>query len=776
MEQNNTFEDQDGKRSAKPVLSALQKAEKDFNSWQSTCDEIDNVYNLKGLTGGQTNSWNDSKLDLFWASFEVLKPAVYARAPVPAVSPIFKDGKPLLNKTAELLERASVSAFVRTNINEVMYAARDDLLFAGRGVLWVRYETDDSNQNACVDYIDRRDFLHEPCRTWDAVGWVARRAWMSKAEVEKRFKKTSKGAYKQVKYSTRRNKGSDDNQAVSEKGAIWEVWHKADNKVYWVSEGVDSVLDEGEPQLKLTGFFPCPKPAYATLQRRSLIPVPDWERYAIHFRKISELTGRIYKLLDSVRMKGLVPAGSEVGDAVEQLLRSNDDSLVIPVNGAGLTASSGRLVEWLPVDMVASAIAGLIEARSQLISDFYELSGISDIMRGATEASETLGAQQLKTQYGSVRVQCKIDELQRIAADCVRIVAEVIAEKFTQKHIMDMAQIELPTKKDIEKRIKEIEKAAEEEMKALADQFEQAGQLEPEQAQQAQAAFEEQQQAIYQKYAPMLAEAESQIPIDDVMKLLRDDKARSFAFEVESDSTILTDELQEKASRQEFMEAFMASSQGLMQMASTGEEGAALAGELMKFVLAPYRVGRQLDDSINTFVDSAPQLAAALGEEGEDQQGLIEANNKLAEAEQIKAQAAMESVKTKAMKDQADMQARMQDMEIKAQQDQQKYELDVHNMRMKMTQQQQDFAAKMAETDAKVNKMQAETAKILASIGLDVRKQGLEEYRAAEQSQEKTIDRAIQVENRNRDDEFRERGEQRADMQVNNEGNDDVSV
>src|SRR5690606_19369907 len=101
------------------------------------------------------------------------------------------------------------------------------------------------------------------------------------------------------------------------KAKVWEVWHKAEKKVFWVTDGVDVLLDSGEPHLDLADFFPCPKPAYATTERRSLIPVPDWKRYSVHFSKISELTRRIYSLLDKVRMKGLIPAGGDVGDAVE---------------------------------------------------------------------------------------------------------------------------------------------------------------------------------------------------------------------------------------------------------------------------------------------------------------------------------------------------------------------------------------------------------------------------------------------------------------------------
>src|SRR3546814_12904406 len=99
------------------------------------------------------------------------------------------------------------------------------------------------------------------------------------------------------------------------------------------------------------------------------------------------------------------------------------------------------------------------------------------------------------------------------------------------------------------------------------------------------------------------------------MKLLRDDKGRNFTFEIESSSTILTDELQEKQSRNEFMQAFTNASQAMMGMAVMGEQGAKLAGSLMKFVLAPYRAGRELDGAIDEFIDAAPQMAARMRSE-----------------------------------------------------------------------------------------------------------------------------------------------------------------
>jgi hypothetical protein len=763
-------------KSSTAVLSALTKAEHEFNDWQATCHNIDTVYNLHGTPYGgamvAADTWTDAKLDLFWSSYEVLKPAVYARPPKPAVSPLFDDNKPLQNTTAELLERASVSTFTRTSIDDVMIDVRDDLIFTGRGVMWVRYDTDDGQQ-VCVEHVDRTDFRHEPARKWAEVGWVAKRSWLTRKEMRARFFKTSGNAYKDAQYAARKDREDGEQQTTAKKAGVWEVWHKANNKTYWVTEGVDVFLDADTPEVQLSGFFPCPRPAYATLRRRSLVPVPDYERYAYHFSKISELTRRIYLLLEQVRMMGIVGGGGDIADVVQDMWASADPDILVRVNSL---TNVGEAVTWIPLADLATAITGLIEARSQLISDFYELSGISDIMRGATEAEETLGAQQLKSQYGSVRVRCKIDELQRIAADAVKIAAEIIAQKFTQKNLLDMAQMDIPSKADLEKRVKEIEDAAKAELAALAKRAQEAaaqaqGSEQTPAPAQAQQMLQQAQQEVLAKYAPMMAEVEQQVPIEDVMALLRDDRARTFTFEIQSDSTILTDEIQEKASRNEFMETLTGSIGGLSSIIAMGEPAVKLWGEATKFQLAPYRAGRSLDGAINAFIDAAPEMAqrmAAAQGEGGEAEGLIEANNKLAEAEQMKAQAAMAKV-------QADMQLKQAENERKVMEQQQKFaeaQAKWQAEAEKLRQTAQDSDAKLEKTLAEIDHLRAQTAEILNTIGLDVRKQELEEYRTAADQTARATDQAMAAQGQQTDAQFRaqdqaraERGEDRADRQ-----------
>lgn len=757
-EYSDTMKDEGAEaKSSGRVLSAIRKATDTFRDYQDTCRRIDDVYSRDN---SYDNDWLDPDYDLFWASMEILKPAIYAHAPVPAVAPMFADRRPLYNTTAELIERVATSAFDRTDIDQSMLSLRDDLAFTNRGILWVTYESEDGEQRACVDHVDRTDFLHEPARSWADVGWVARRAWLTKKEMRKRFHKTSGDAYQRAQYEIRRddkdNGGADD----SKKAGVWEVWHKADKKVYWACPGVDKLLDEGAPHLKLREFFPCPRPAYGTLRRRSLVPVPDYIRYAAHLSKISTLTSRIYLLLDKIKLKGLVPAGGDIGDAIQLALKSDDDEIIIPVPGAALVSgSSTGFVTWMPLAEIATAIQGLIDARGQLIEDFYQLSGISDIMRGATEAEETLGAQQLKSQYGSVRVRDKIDELQRVARDVARIVAEIAAEKFSKETLLDMSQMEIPTKAEVKKNISEIEASAKEELKALADKAKdmakkareqaeaQKQPIDPQQAEQAEQQFQQAQQQIIQKYAGMLEKAEQAVPIEDVIDLLRDDRTRGFAFEIATDSTIMTDEMQEKASRNEFLGVVATSTQALMGLAAAGETGAALAGGFLKFVTAPYRVGRELNGLIDDFVDAAPQMAAQMAGQsaggGEAEKAIAEANNKLAEAEMTKAKAAVAGVQAKAQLDQAETQRKMAELQMKAQAERAKHEQETAKLQIQIADMQEKAANTAKMTEAQINKLTADTAKILASIGLDQRKQELSEYTAATAAQAKQVDQSM---------------------------------
>lgn len=765
----------DEPKSAARILAAIHKAEDYYNNWQAICDNIDSVY---AKADDDTFMWDDVDYDLFWSSTEILKQSIYARPPKPVVAPMFSDRRKLYVTTADVLERSISSAYEHGGIDEALLGVRDDLIFYNRGQIWLNYDSTDG-QRICIDHLDRKDFIHPPARKWSEVPWVDRVCWLTRSQWDDRFPKQ-----KDLFNSATKTCADGDNSVMTEgRARAHEVWHKHDKRVYWVADGVDVILDQRPPHYDLEGFFPCPRPAYGTLKPRTLLPRPDYIRYASHFRKINKLTRRIYTLLDACRVMGLIAAGGDVNSAVEQIMAENDHTAaaitLVPVNGAGL-AQGGKLVEFLPLDQIVAVITGSIEARRELFSDYDRLSGISDIMRGETEASETLGAQRLKGQYGSVRVRGKTDEIVRLSRDVTRIAAEMMAEHFTSKTLMDMSQLEIPTDSEIKKEISGIEDAAEAEMRQLgqraqeeaqaaqAQSQEQGQPVPPEAMQHAAQQFQQAQQQIIAKYAPQIKAAGDRVSIEAVMKLLRDNRARNFAFEIETDSTILTDEAQAKQASTEFYTAFTGGMQGLAGAAAMGEEAIRAATEVLKYTLSPYRPPRAVIAAIDEFLDAAPEVAQRMQEQGEgDADQGAEA---LAAAEMEKAKAQMAKVQADSQLKQAELQQRMAQMQAEFQEKQARMQIDAQKLELQASKQEQEFAAKMADMDAKQNLMQAQTAEILAKIGLDVRKQDLEEYRAQEETQARQVDQAMRAEGEAfnqaqaiRQDQRADRGEDRAD-------------
>lgn len=721
-------------KKAQEWLDLICDADRYFKDYLDSCDNIDKLYSdLEQYRSGN----RDRDFALFWSNIQVMGPSIYARPPQPVVTPKFKDRRPVYRTASELLERVATVAFDQADINEVLLQCRDDLTINGRGVAWVR---DDDKGKVCIEHLDRRDFLHEPARKWADVCWVARRGWLTYAEMEKRF---GKEVAREVSYQTKDDDNKFGPQDSSKKCGVWEIWHKGEDKVVWVTDGVEDVLEEGEPHLKLEGFFPCPQPAYATVQRRTLIPVADVIYYKGQLEQINLATARIHALSNALQLRGFYAGEGEIGPAIEAAMAAEDDGrILIPISSMAAFGSGGDPVTWMPIDMVAQTLTALVEFRRQIIDDVYQIIGLSDIMRGATEASETATAQQIKQQNGSYRVRDKQNELVRLARDLVRIACEIIAEKYSRKDMEEMAQMDLPKKADIDAQLRDVKQQieglnAEIEQATQDPQIQQMKEQNPE-------AFEQgiqQAQAQLQQLGEQAKKLSDTVTIEKVLDFLRDERLRPFVLDIETDSTIYPDEMAEKSSRSELLGVVMGVLPAVSQLAALGPQAVSLAGGLLKFSLAPYRVGRELDGLVDDFVDSAPQMAEAMQAQqgGDDMAGL-------AEAEMEKAKAQMAKVEADSALKQAELQQRMAQMQVDMQEKQAKMQLEHGKLELAASKQEQEFAAKMAEMDAKQNLMQAQTAEILAKIGLDVRKQDLEEYRTSQDVQARQVDQEINAE------------------------------
>jgi hypothetical protein len=653
-------------KSSRSWLAMVSEAEKAFGPYHDKADNIDKLYASLDRLASMTR---DRQFQLFWANIQVLGPSIYSRPPVPVVVPRFRDRRQINQTASELLERSTSVAFEMEDIDGLMRLVRDDLVVTARGCIWVRFEkrSKDDPERVCLEHIQRRDFLHAPARSWREVDWVGKRSWMTRREMRKRFHPNSRDAYQNASFEVR--KDANDTDDGRQKAAVWEIWHKGVNKVVWISEGVDVLLDEGEPHLSLEGFFPCPRPAYATVQRGSLVPVPDMVFYKDQLEEINELTGRISALSEAVKLRGFYPAGmGEISDAVEAAVKTQSDSVVlVPVsNWAAIGEGSVKdMIVWLPLDMVVGAIQQLVTMRRQLIDDVYQVTGLSDIMRGSTAASETLGAQQLKSQYGSIRIRDRQDELVRIARDVVRIAAEIMAENFQAKTLIAMSQLDVETDADLAKRTKplqdkrsdlkqQIKDGEAERAKTIKDiegaqkdletmRFARAN---PERAQQILQEAQGQVQAITDGLAKAQAriaaldaeiEKHAELPtVERITKLLKDERLRPFVLDIETDSTIAPDENAQKQRATEYLTAMGSLIAQAMPVLTAFPEAAPLVGDTIRFAQAQFRAGRQMNQTVEDFVDRMKALAEQPAPKPDD--GAAQA----AEADQARMQAEMQ--------------------------------------------------------------------------------------------------------------------------------------
>jgi hypothetical protein len=641
-------------------IEAIERYDRGTSEWRERCDKITKIYLDQHRTAASPR-----RFALLWSNIETLKPAVYAKLPLAVVSRRFKDSDPAGRKASELLERSINTTFDLYGFDEVMRGVRDDRLLVSRGTAWTRYEAEfeDTDQKGedgkpvqtvvseqvCQDFVHWTDFGHTMDRTWKEVTLVWRRVYMTKPKAEKRFgkEKSDKLSYEVRPQLTSRSTG-DGKDAALPQAIIYEIWDKENKRTVWIAKEEKITLESGEPPLKLRNFFPCPEPVYGTKSTGTLIPTPDYRYYQDQAEEIDDLTQKIAALSEWLVLKAFIPSGasSEGADAILKLVeeltsKAKSKGIFVPVESwAGFTEKGGsRMIDWLPIDMVVNTIQASIQCRQQLINDVYQITGISDILRGETDPNETLGAQKLKAQTGGRRISTIQGDIARFSRDMAELTGEVIAEVFQPKTMEAMTGLSLKGADATEQQVAML--------KQIVSAPQQPNAPPDPRIQQAKAELEEIQ--LNQQ----------------VLQILRDETTRGFRVEIETDSTVEPDEMQEKQSRMEFVTAIGNYMKESLPVVQASPAMAPAIGEILLFLVRGFRAGRSVEDVIERAMQQVGQAATQ------------PQPNPEAQAAQAKAQ--------------AEAQSHQQDMQAQAQK---------HSMDMEMSQAQ--HAAKMAELQAQV--------------------------------------------------------------------------
>lgn len=463
----------------KREIEAAGKAEE---KWRRSAQEAVNIFRAEKIEAEVANlRAPDVDFNILWSNTEVLAPALYGQTPQPDIRRRFRDADPLGKKVAEILERACLYALDAQDFDCVMEDAVNDYLLPGRSVTRVRYlpEFDGDGhaekkvwESVECEHVDWRDFRRGPGRRWDEVPWIAFRHRLTKAQVKGLSSAEKAG---QVQYTKETNEQQDEpddaeKQDIFKRATCWEIWDRQERKEIWIAEaGLDVPLRTRDDPLRLKRFFPIPRPMYAVRTSGSLVPVEEYRLYRRQAEELDRLTRRIDKLVSAIRYRGLYD--SRMGNDVANILMAGDNELIPADQVAALVQEGGldKAIWTLPIDVISQVVDRLYLQREGVKQTIYELTGISDVLRGASDPDETLGAQNLKASFGSQRLKRRQREVQRYARDLIEIMVEIIAEHFDMETLAEMTGVRLPTQAEKAQRIAQM----------IAAQFQQQTQARP---------------------------------------------------------------------------------------------------------------------------------------------------------------------------------------------------------------------------------------------------------------------------------------------------------
>jgi hypothetical protein len=647
----------EARKSVGKWIDEIQLSERELQPWWKSGDVIIRRFRNEERNGRGGKTANVSPLRRFailWSNVQTLQPAIFAKNPVPIVSRRYRDEDPVGKVASEVLERSLSFSLDQYDFDSRLQHVVQDYLLPGRGHVWVRYvptmrqvnpvqdvdlgegvedqplSEEVAYEEVQCDHVAWKDWLTNPAREWSEVRWVARRVYMTREELVERFGEIGR----KVPLSTTAT-GADDaedaQREANKTGEVYEVWDKPTKRAYWLCKTfTESLLDEREDPLGLSGFFPCPPPLNATTAPDSTIPVADYVQYQDQAEELDELTARIAKLQDALRMVGFY-AGEE-NIALQRVFAPGNENKLIPVDSFDLFKEKGGvrgIIEWVPVDQVIQTLRGCYEARSMVLQDIYQITGLSDIIRGDSNPNETATAQRIKGQWGGLRVRDRQKAVQKFARDTIRIKAEIIAGQFSIDTLKAMTNVKLLTNE---------EKQGVQMAMMQAQITGQPPQIPPE-----------------------VMELMEQPSWDDVKALLADNTLRSFRIDVETDSTIEPDETAAKQAYNEFVTATV----GLMQAAAgiipAAPNTAPLFAEFMKQGARIYDAPRSLEDVIEKVFGGLEQMPPA------QPSGPPQPDPAQMEAEAMKGQVEMQKLQVEQQRTQQEGQLGMMDAQLRAQ-------------------------------------------------------------------------------------------------------------
>ena len=631
--------------------------------------------------------------NVFYTNVGIMEASLYDKTPEISVSRRFYDSTDDVARVAgNILERCVNQDMedACSDFDMVMRHAVFDRLVPGLACAWLRLENTMEridgqfdpetkvplqrlvDQKVAIDWVFYEDFLWSPCRVWEERRWVARKVYMTRDQLVERFG-SKKGRQvplsKQSQVDANLPSNNSPSNVVLQRGGVYEIWDREARKVIWFAKGMTTILEERADFLTLRNgrFEPCPKPLFANLTTSNCVPKPDFAMIQDQYNELDEVNNRISLLIIACKVVGVYDKSA---DGVQRMLLEGSDNMLIPVDNWAMFAEKGGIkgqVDFFPLDMVVTALNQLQAHREALKIQIDMLTGISDIVRGSTKASETLGAQELKAKYASVRIQRLQQDVTRFAEEILQIKADIICQHFAPEQIVKMANVENMDEND--------------------RQFVK--------------------------------------PAMDI--ILSDGDELDWRVTVQANSMAIVDYAAQKQERSEFMNSVAT----FLQSASTVGQGAPqlvpLMLELLQFGVTGFRISKDIEGTFDKYVkefrDELEARKNAPPPPDPAQQKMQAEIGKMQVEAQLRQQEAVVEQQRKQQEAVAEEQRKQQEFQTQMSQQQQQFLLD-------MRQQQQEFALKMqqmmveAATKLRIVEEEAESAMELREEKAEEAKEG----------------------------------------------------
>jgi len=560
----------------------IENAKKFREPWDKEVKEYYDIY--KNDTKGAAFTTN--RYPIMWANIQTLKPLIFSNLPLAEIRRRYI-GKDAVARLSSILLERSVNFFLEAgNAAAGIAKTRDDGLITGLGEIKVRYEAEisklESGSEAVTgkkieyDFVSWDDYLTSPAKDETLIRWKAYKHKRTREQLVEQFgkEKGDKVALNETILEGDDIKDEDDTQTFK-RAEVWEIWDKTEGKVIFWSNGYkEGVLSSEDDVYNLVNFFPSPRSLNLGRVNGSILPVPPYRMYKAQAVELNVLADRIETVTKAIKAGGLYNQVMN-GNDVDSLLNNEDDTYS-PVQ-VPPEVDINKMIYTRDIVGLANVLTVLRSQKAELIEEIKDITGISDIVRGNTKASETATAQKLKSNFAISRIQTQQQAMSEFIKDMVEITGELLAENWSGEELAEIAGITVTSQKEFDEKIANMAAGLdvnEQEFNKIIKTMR-----------------EEQERTI--KTEGGVTDRD----LKKVEKLLRNDKMRGYAIDVETETTAQVDSDKLKAQRIEFMNtmtAFLTQNTPLVQAGLLPMEA---FKAMIGFVARPFKVGRELEES-----------------------------------------------------------------------------------------------------------------------------------------------------------------------------------